>query len=303
MTTPPFEVVIVAYRSRPQVQALLALLPAEQPLAVVDNSADVDGISQLLADRPDARYVQGEGRGFGRAANLGARTSTYDYVVFCNPDTRPTPHLLAELVRVLAADPLCASCSALPVDENGRSQLGAAGWEPTLRRAAVHALGLHRVFRHSGLVARPAPGESIDPDWLTGACLAVRRQTFLELGGFDEHFFVYSEDVALGRAIRSRRLRQVMRTDLLVPHAGGGSGAPSLEMNRLKGSSMARYVVRHNRPRRARALRALMVAGYVLRVLERLVHGDARTAREHVAYIRGIVTGRASVAGVDVTGG
>lgn len=298
---PPYEVVVVAYRSRDQVAGLLEQLPADQPVAVVDNSGDVDGTSAVVAGRPSARYVPGPGRGFARAANLAARTSRHDYVVFCNPDTRPTPAVLGELVAELARDPRCASCSALPVGDDGRPQLGAAGWEPTLRRTAVHALGLHRLWPRSGLVARPSPHHDIEAEWLTGACLAVRRATFLELGGFDEAYFVYSEDVALGRAIRERGLRQVMRTDLPVPHSRGGSGAPALEMDRLKGASMAWYLGRHNSRPRAAAMRALLLVGYGLRIAERLVLGDTRTARLHVAYTRGLVTGRARAGGVEVT--
>lgn len=298
-----YEIVVVTYRSRAQVEQLLAGLAPDQPVAVVDNSGDIDGIASVVAARPGARYVAGAGKGFGRAANLGARTSQHEFVVFCNPDTRPTTAVLDELVQVLADDPLCASASALPVDENGAPQLGAVGWEPTVLRTAVHAFGLYRLLPHRGLVARPAPGRPVEADWLTGACLAVRTATFLELGGFDETFFVYSEDVALGRAARARGLRQVMRTDLQVPHAGGGSGAPSLEMNRLKGASMVRYLRRHNAPGAATAMVALLLLGYVFRILERLVHGDVGTARSHVAYMAGITTGRATVAGVEVTRG
>lgn len=291
----------MAYRSRPHVAQLLEQLHPEQPVAVIDNSANSDGLRDLTLSRSNTRYLTGEGKGFSRAANLGVRTSTYDHVVFCNPDTRPTSAVLDALVETLVADPTCGACAALPVDAQGRGQLGAAGFEPTLRRTAAHAFGLYRLFPHSGFVARPVPHRPLEAEWMTGACLAVRRSTFLEIGGFDERYFVYSEDVTLGRALRSRGLRQVLRTDLLVPHAAGGSGAPSIEMNRLKGASMAAYLKRYNPPSRAYAMRVLLAVGYVMRALERVVHNDRDTARVHLAYIAGITTGRASVAGVEVT--
>lgn len=297
---PPFEVVIVAYHSRHHVARLLDGLAPTQPVAIVDNSEDADGISEL-ARGPHRRYVRGEGKGFARAANLGASTSTHDYVVFCNPDTRPDAGVLRELVSVLVEDPLCAASAPLTVDRDGRTRLGTAGWEPTLRRTLIHALGLHRAWPSSGLVARPHRLQHVDAEWLTGACLAVRRTVFLSLGGFDESFFVYCEDVALGRATRDRGMHQVLRTDLVVEHAREGSGAPSLEMNRLKGASVARYLAMNNPRGRARAMRALLVLGYALRILERTVRADVRTAREHLAYVRGITTGRATVAGVPVS--
>ena len=295
------EVVVVAYRSRAQIEQMLAGLPEDLAVVTVDNSDGSDGLEQVIAARPKGRYLPGGGVGFARAANLGARSSTAEYLVFLNPDTRPTPADLQTLVEDVATDPGISLSGGTLVEPDGRTQLGAGGWEPSLRRAAVHAAGLHKRFPRAGIFARPEPGIPLQLDWVSGPCMAVRRETFLQLGGFDEDFYVYNEDVAFGRASRAHGLTPQLRTDVLIRGSSGGSGAPSLEMMRLRGASMGRYLRKfHARPL-AEAMTMLIGAGYTVRAGEQLLRRNGRRAAEHWAYALGAVTGRAYVAGRLVT--
>lgn len=292
------ELVLVSYRSAHQITALLEGLPDDLPVVVVDNASDVDGLSRLPLTRPATRYVDsGGGKGFARAANMGARTSTHEFLVFGNPDSRPTVEHLAALVEDVATDPGLAASAATMTGVDGNVELGVGGWEPTGPRALVHAAGLHKVFKRAGLYARPAPGEAIDVDWTTGACMAVRRSTFTALGCFDEDFYVYNEDMAFGRAARRAGLREKLRTDVVVPHAAGGSGAPNLEMLRLRGAAMRRYLSRHHGPAVVGSISAVLAAGYAVRTVQCTVLRRTDRANQHWAYVKGVTTGRASVAG------
>ncbi len=299
---PDAELVVVAYRSRAQVEMMLAGLPVDLPIVVVDNSDGADGLREVVRGRPHGRYLTGGGVGFARAANVGARSSTADHLVFVNPDTRPTPSDIAALVRDVAADPSCAASAGTLVEPDGRPQIGVGGWEPTLLRVAVHALGLHKWFPRHGIFARPEVGEPADVDWVSGGCMAVRRRTFLDLGCFDEDFYVYNEDVAFGRTSRERGLHQRLRTDVLISGDSGGSGAPSLEMMRLRGAAMNRYLRKHHPRLRAAPMIACMGVGYVVRALEQLLRRNRRRAREHWAHAVGSFTGRATVGGRVVIG-
>ncbi|GAB6900438.1 glycosyltransferase [Kineosporia succinea] len=298
---PAYELIIVSYNSRSQVEGLLAGLPADLPFALVDNARGADNLRELIQDRPNARYLEGAGQGFAVAANAGARSSAYEYVIFVNPDCRPTLAGLDSLVSALAAEPNLASAAATTVSGDGSVEIGTGGWEPTLRRALVHAVGLHKIAPQAGLFAKPRPYLPISVDWTTGACMAVRVSTFIGLGGFDEQFYVYNEDVAFGRAVREKNLSQLLRTDVLVQHAAGNSGAPSKEMLRLRGASMARYVAQHNSTETARGIRLALALGYTPRIALALAKGDKGRATEHWSYILGVTTGRASVGGRTVT--
>jgi N-acetylglucosaminyl-diphospho-decaprenol L-rhamnosyltransferase len=292
------ELVLVSYRSAHQIAGLLDGLPSTLPVVVVDNAQNVDGVREVVEARPHGRYVDsGGGKGFAKAANMGATSSTHEFVVFGNPDSRPTIDVIEALVTDVADDPTCAASAATMVGVDGHVELGVGGWEPTVRRALVHSAGLHKLWPRAGLYAKPEPGEEIDVDWATGACMAVRRSVFLELGTFDESFYVYNEDMAFGRSARERGLHEKLRTDLLVPHAAGGSGAPSLEMLRLRGAAMSRYLSRHHGPLAHRVFTTALASGYAVRAVQRRVMRQSALADQHWAYVKGVTTGRASVAG------
>jgi N-acetylglucosaminyl-diphospho-decaprenol L-rhamnosyltransferase len=285
-----YEIVLVAYKSADLVRGLLDALPG-RAVAVVDNAHGVDGLGAVVAGRPGVRYLDGPGRGFASGANLGARTSTREVVVFVNPDSSPSAEQLDALAADIAADPGLGAVSATTVLPDGRVEIGVGGWEPTVRRALVHAVGAHKLFPTAGLWATPVPGQPISLDWLSGACMAVRRATFVELGGFDEQFFVYNEDVAFGRTLREAGLRQHVRTDMLVRHLGGGSGDPKTRMLQLRGASMVRYVRRHNSAAAVLGIRIALTAGYAPRWALSRLRGRTALAAEHAAYVTGLWRG------------
>lgn len=287
---PAYEVVLVTYHSREQVGGFLRQLRADQRIVVVDNASGADGVGELLEDFPNARLLDGENVGFARAANLGARTSDAEFLIFANPDTRPTPDVWDRLVDDLRSDPTLGSCAAATVNAAGDIEIGVGGWEPTPARVFVYAFGLHRIFRQSGAYALVRPGDAVSLDWVTGACLAVRRSTFEEVGAFDESFFVYNEDMAFGRSLRAAGYGQRLRTDLLVPHATSGSGGGS-RMPQQKGASMTQYLKAHNGALAASVMRSFLVMGASIRAAASTLTGRRDTTRHHVAYIKGVVTG------------
>lgn len=299
-TTPPtYEVVLVTYRSRPHVETLVDMWGPEVPVAIVDNGRGVDGLEQWAADRPQVRYRDGGGVGFARAANLGAFSSQAEYVVFVNPDSRPQVADLRALVEGLDADPVSASHAATVTGVDGEPEIGVAGWEPDVWRTAAYAAGLHKRWPRVGVYGKPARGERLSVDWTTGACMAVRTAQFRRLGGFDESFFVYSEDMSFGRRARSAGLRQILREDVVVPHGAGGSGAPSAEMMRLKGASFTNYVRRYHPGVPAAVMSGTLAAGYLARsARERLRDGEM--APLFRAQATGLLTGRAFVGGDEV---
>ena len=294
------EVVLVSYRSRGHVETLLDLWPDDLRVVLVDNSNNSDGILDLAKTRPGLRYVDGRGQGFSRSANLGARTATADYVLFVNPDSRPTAEQLASLVIGLRSDPAAAVHAGTPTGADGRAEVGSGGWEPSPRRVLMYSSGLAKLAPRAGFFARPEAGEQIDVDWVCGACMAVRREQFLALGGFDEAFYVYAEDMSFGRRVRRAGLRSVLRTDVVVPHGAGSSGAPSLEMLRMRGASFGGYALRYHPGVEAAAMRAVFAGGAFVRAGLQWVRGNRAGARTNVALGLGTLTRRAFVGGAEV---
>src|SRR5688572_4233018 len=104
-----FEVVVVSYRSRDHIADLLASWPSDLAVTIVDNSRNSDGIRNLASTRTSVRYIDGGSQGFARAANLGAQHATAQFLVFVNPDSRPTAAQLATLVGGIRSDPSAAT--------------------------------------------------------------------------------------------------------------------------------------------------------------------------------------------------
>jgi GT2 family glycosyltransferase len=290
------ELILVSYHSADQIAGLLDGLPADLPVAVVDNASGVDGVADIVRQRTNGRYVDsGGGKGYAKAANLGARSSHHEYLVFGNPDSRPTAAIIGALIDDLRRDPSVGSVSATTVDRAGRPELGVGGWEPTTRRILVHAFGLHKLFPAAGVWYPPEDSGPVQREWVSGACMAIRRDTFVKLGGFDERYFVYNEDMAFGRRMREAGLRQILRGDLRVPHLGGGSGAGSSYMSRMKGASMVAYLRDHHGPATVVVMRSALVVGYLLRIAECLATRRWKRARGFLAYEQGLILGRGAL--------
>lgn len=294
-----YELVAVSYLSAVNLRQLFAALPDDQPMVVVDNAQNADGVRELVQSRTGGRYVDsGGGKGYANAANLGIRTSQYNYVVFINPDSRPKVEIFDALVDQLRRESGLGAVAALMVGLDGESEIGVGGWEPSVKRAAVHAAGLHKRLPLEGIWARPNPGDQIALDWLSGACMAVRRQTLLDFGGYDERYFVYNEDMAFGRQLRQAGYRQQLRTDLIVPHAAGSSGGGLTSMARLRGASIVAYVRRYNAPLTAQVIRALLLIGTLLRIGQSLARRDKARVAMFRSYAKGLLLGRGQLPGV-----
>jgi hypothetical protein len=134
---------------------------------------------------------------------------------------------------------------------------------PRLRSTYAQALLLHRLFPQAPwtdeVIRDPAAYERPgSPDWLSGACLLVRRAALEQIGGLDEGFFLYSEDTDLCK--RLRRAGWGVRFDprATVTHVGGAS-APRTSTEWISAKSHARYARKHS-GRVVGALDALGVA-------------------------------------------
>lgn len=294
------EVVIVCYHSAPLVQALLTSWGPAFRACVADNGDGADELPEIVAGFPSARYLKLDGLGFARAANQAISSSTAEIVVIANPDCRCAVDDILRLAAGLAHDPdaLCHGA----VEEIGPSRYYCGGWEPTFFRCLVHSFGLHRLLRNGGILAIvDGSHKTPEVDWLSGTVAAFWRHHLLTAGGFDERFYVYTEDMALGNVALKLGLKQVVRDDIVVHPEPSGSGAPSLTMGGLQGASLAHYFAHYRGPIDGTACRAILAAGFMARSLAALFRGDRGMARRQWCFVRGIATGRAYVDGREVS--
>ena len=183
-------------------------------------------------------------------------------MLFLNPDARIDPDSLGALVAALKADPRAGAAGPRILEDDGSLALSQRRF-PRLRTSFAQALFLHRIFpgaawademvRDPGAYERPA-----EPDWLSGACLLVRRPALERLGGFDERFFLYREDIDL--CLRLRAAGHTIRYEpaAAVRHEGGAS-APQHRVIPVLAASRIRYARKHH-GRAAAGLERLAVA-------------------------------------------
>jgi N-acetylglucosaminyl-diphospho-decaprenol L-rhamnosyltransferase len=237
--------VVVNYESGPALSRCVEDLRAEGivELVVVDNGSRDGSVDAVRQRFPDVWVVvPGRNLGYGAAANRGVAVTTLPSVLVCNPDIEVRSGALGALAGALAADPRCALVGPLIRNPGGVRYPSARSF-PSMVDAAGHAaLGMlvpdNRFTRSYQNAHLGAPGLTSEPvDWVSGACFLVRRSAFEEVGGFDEAYFMYAEDVdlcwRLGRA------------------GWGVAYAPAAEVTHFQGVSTDRHpyrmIVEHHR--------------------------------------------------------
>jgi GT2 family glycosyltransferase len=210
--TPELAVVIVNYNAGPELASALQSVADEIGSrgweAVVVDNASIDGSSDLaLVVAPHARVVRNAVNvGFGRGVNQGVAASTAPVILVMNPDCRLEHGALAMMRAELEGRQRCAIVGPRVLDPDGSEQ-GSARGDPDMLTGLFGRTGLLRNLLPSSSVSRRnvvTNGQSATVDWVSGACMLVRRAAFDEVGGFDGRYFLYWEDADLCRRLRAR---------------------------------------------------------------------------------------------------
>jgi GT2 family glycosyltransferase len=276
------DVVVVSYNSRGQLLACIEPLlgMAEAHVIVVDNASP--DASLEVVHGLDVTAIQRETNGgFAAGVNAGWRAGSSPYVLLLNPDARIGAESLRALTRVLDDTPVAGAAAPRIVNDDGSLDHSQRRF-PRLRSTFARALFLHRLFPGAAWTDELVRDEDAyarrgAPEWVSGACVLVRRDALVELEGLDEGFFMYSEDVDLCRRLRSAGFEIVFEPAAVVEHVGGAS-APRSGLLPALAASRVRYARKHH--------------GRLVALLERI--GVALEAATHALVGRG---GRAARAG------
>ena len=235
-------IVIVSFNARVDLERCLASLHAAPPAAsheivVVDNRSS-DGSADAAAKWPGVRVIRSDDNlGFARATNAGIRASHGEHLLLLNSDTVVPPGAIDRLLDELRRDPGIAVLGPRLVDATGRAELSYG-----------RIIGPFNELRQKIRSRRPALVDRLtrrrhSPDWVSGACLLVRRADAEAVGLLDERFFMYTEDVDFCAAIKARGRRIVFTPDVEVVHLRGRSvaSAPAATQVAYRRSQLAFY--------------------------------------------------------------
>jgi GT2 family glycosyltransferase len=244
---PVLSIIIVSFNAKADLERCLESLRAAPPAAsheivVVDNGS-TDGSAEAARRSPGVTVIDAGGNlGFARANNIGIRQSRGVNILLLNSDTIVPAGAIDRLLAELAAHDDVAVVGPRLVDGQRRAELSFG-----------RMIGPLNEFRQKRL-ARSSAVEQLtrqrqSPDWVSGACLLVRRADAEAVGGLDERYFMYTEDVDFCAAIRARGRRILFTPDVEVVHLRGRSAAsaPAATRDHYRRSQQAFYEKHHPR--------------------------------------------------------
>lgn len=262
-TRPPRIAVIIVTRNRKDLlkrslQSLQNNLQSIAYLLIIDNSSSDGSQAMIKKEFPNAILIENsQNLGFGRANNLGLQymrnqNLSTDWILFINDDAYFEDNSIQTLFRSLENKTSIKAAIPAVVHEDGRFQIGIGGSDLSLKSAFAYFFGfshlfpsfLNGFFIHQNYFYNKRIIKEID--WASGVCLAVKSDVFKQISGFDEDFFMYSEDVALGEKIR--RLGKIVYYPLAkVVHSQKKHTGNSTEgINTLWLTSLFKYFQKKN---------------------------------------------------------
>lgn len=231
--TPDLSILIVTYNSRRLIAPLLQRLQTDiaglrAEVVVVDN-ASADGTASLVRHAfPWVKLVASAvNLGFAAGNNLAALHARGRHLLLLNPDAMPAPGALQRGIALMDSHPGVGLAGGELRGTDGSRQPSARMF-PTLRDELFTLSGLAARHPRSRLFARldrrwADPEQSAAVDWIPGAFVFIPAAVFKRLGGFDERFFMYYEEVDLCRRLKAHGLEVWYWPELKATHIGGAS--------------------------------------------------------------------------------
>lgn len=266
-------VIVLTYNTRDLVLQCVAGFYAHAvasgwQILVVDNGSTDDTAWAVKERFPTIELIRSERNlGFAAGNNLGLRRATGHVVVLMNSDIITTADTIAEMAEALLSQPDIGALSPRLLTPDGKPQPFAFGDDPTLgyllRRGLKTLLGLGSM--HPWDVAYP-----VIVDWVSGACMLVRREAIEQVGLLDERFFLYFEDNDWCLRMRRAGWRIVYDPRFEVAHVGGASLPQRHQAASFYYQSLIRFYEKHY------GLVRTLILKMLLPIYRALAHGHVQ---------------------------
>ncbi|HYZ03483.1 MAG TPA: glycosyltransferase family 2 protein [Rubrobacter sp.] len=279
-----FSIIIVNYASWPLtlrcIESLQQTCYRDFEIFVVDND------SVKPPELPSwIRLIRNEENvGFARAHNRGIAASSGDPIVLINPDTLVERDFFAHLEGFVSENPRVGISGPRIVDSEGELQLSARREISALSGLLGRTSLLTRLFPKSSLVKSQFPAVTnqsypTSVDWVSGACMVVRRETLRDVGPLDERFFMYFEDADLCRRARTAGWLVYYLPHVEIVHQTGASSSKPKAIWLLHKSAFL-YHRKHGVHGPFGSYSAMVLAGLALRALAKLGISQLRRVAE-----------------------
>jgi GT2 family glycosyltransferase len=238
-------------------------------IIVVDNASDDGSAEMVRAEFPYVHLVVNDKNlGFTVANNQGLALGRGRYLLLLNPDTEVVDDALTTMVGYMDDHPQFGALGPQLRYPDGSLQSSRRRF-PTLMTALVESTVVqewwsdNRVLCHYYMSDTPADAVQA-VDWVVGACLLVRRRAYEQIGGLDEGFFMYSEELDWCRRIKDAGWAVAYLPIATVIHHEGKSSEQVVPARHIHfQSSKVRYFRKHHGPLQAEVLRWFLLSTYV----------------------------------------
>ena len=249
-------IVIVSYRCWSRLDTCLKSIASQQmeniEVIVVDNNS-ADGLAHsFMSNHPQVTFIlQDINGGFSQACNRGARDAQGDWLLFLNPDSILRPDTLEPLIQKVTQEPSWKLIGIKQLNDHGKDTqphgLFLKWWNvwPSIRI-------LQQLLNLSKSKHRWSKDSISYPDWISGAFVLIRKKDLEELGGWDERFWMYYEDMDLSKRAADKGWLRVMYNELVCTHSHGGSSRINPEVKAITKTevilSAIKYLKKYNSP-------------------------------------------------------
>jgi N-acetylglucosaminyl-diphospho-decaprenol L-rhamnosyltransferase len=248
-------VIIINYNTCEHLRECLQTVESEKPgeILVIDNASQDGSVAMVQSKFPRVKLIAGKKNlGYGAAANLGIACSTFEYVLLLNSDTRIQPGATQQLSDYLQQHAEAAIVGPRLIGTDERLQPSCFPFPSVFNTLLLHS-SLGSIVRYVPFLKNfYLPGWSHDKakvvPWVMGAALFIKRQAFREIGGFDESYFMYFEEVDLCYRLGKAGWETHFAPVATIAHVGGASTGQHLQEMKIQfHNSAIRFVTRYNR--------------------------------------------------------
>lgn len=228
---------IVNYNSRDNLRACLQSIrenvsnPENLQIIVINN--DEEKVGSFLDEFNVELIEKSENIGFGKAHNLASEKAKGEYILFLNPDMKLFPETVERMLDAFSADEKTGIVGPIHVREEDISEEEHFGSQKTplstigAKISPRKKIGLEDIF---------------EADWVSGGAMMIKKDLFSELGGFDENYFMYFEDVDLCLQAKKKGWKAVVHPKARVFHQSGQSFSDNRKKKKYYYDSQGYYI-------------------------------------------------------------
>ncbi len=274
MTQPDLSIIILAWNVRDLLRACLRSLPLSDSKieVIVVDAASADGTGEMVrAEFPTVTLITSdENLGYTRGNNVGLKAAHGRNLLVLNPDTEIVGEALTQMLAYMDAHPTIGMLGPQMRYPDGAIQSTRRRF-PTLATGFLESTWLQPLAPRALLdhyYARDLPDEAVaEVDWVVGAALLVRRETYKQVGGLDEGFFMYSEELDWCRRIKAAGWQVVYFPPAQIIHHEAQSSAQAPAATHIRfNTSKVRYYRKYHGALAAETLRWFLLGNFAFQL-------------------------------------